>query len=61
MNEFNRVSFTEAQLYALDSIERSSYTNGIWMGVVYSIGGVVGIGAAVYLIGKYGHLIHQYL
>ena len=61
MSKFSRVSFTEAQLYALDSIERSSYTQGVWMGVMYTIGGIVGIGIAVYLVGKYGHLIYQYL
>jgi len=61
MNEFNRVSFTEAQLYALDSIEKASYTQGMWMGVLYSIGGVVGMSVAIYLTGEYGHLIYQYL
>ena len=61
MSEFSRVNFTEAQLYALDSIEQSAYTQGVWMGVVYSIAALVGIGIAVYLAGNYAHLIYQYL
>ena len=61
MSEFNRVNFTEAQLYAIDSIEQSAYTQGVWMGVAYSIAALVGIGIALCLAGKYGHLIYQYL
>ena len=61
MSKFSRVSFTEAQLYAIDSIEQSAYTQGVWMGVMYSVGGIGGISIAVCLVGKYGHLIYQFL
>ena len=51
--------FTEEQVHIVSAIQKKSFENGLVWGVVYTLCGLLGIGFAMMIATKWGHLIFQ--
>jgi hypothetical protein len=51
------LNFTEEQVHIISRIQKQSFENGLVWGVVYSIGGIIGIIGAVCIATRWGHLL----
>lgn len=51
--------FTEEQVHIVSDIQKKSFENGLVWGVVYTLCGLLGIGLAIMVATKWGHLIFQ--